>query len=476
MRNPGMGHLHLHLNRNKRSIALDLKTPEAARPAFGWPRAATPCFYNIRPRPWPGWACPEAVAARNPRIVYLGAWLRRAGTLRRAARLRRPDPGTGRHRGAVCAAERRGAALRAPDAGGSRRRPACRHRAGVGRAACPSQRTRAAGRDSHVRGHGAHDAGRPPGRRHVRPAVGPAGYARLLAPHRRPYATADGYLCLLICNDKHWRNFFALIGQPELADDPRCSHGARAAHIGEVTPSSPMSSATAPRTTGWPIWRAPTSRRPACTPSKTCWMTNTWPPPVSSARRTTTEGRLRTPAPLGRCRHAHRHPPPRPALGQHSANCWRKPVTTRPPSTPCSRAAPPFPRFPEPQERQMDFEFTPDQQRCAPPSPASVNAIPTNTGWSATAKAAFPSRCTPTWPATAGWASPCRRNTAAPAWHDRGGADDADHRRVRRGFAGASAVHMNIFGLNPVVVFGDDAQRRRWLPPLIAGRERPASP
>jgi Acyl-CoA dehydrogenases len=40
------------------------------------------------------------------------------------------------------------------------------------------------------------------------------------------------------------------------------------------------------------------------------------------------------------------------------------------------------------------------------------------------------------------------------------------------GFAGASAVHMNIFGLNPVVVFGSDEQRRRWLPPLIAGREK----
>jgi acyl-CoA dehydrogenase len=38
--------------------------------------------------------------------------------------------------------------------------------------------------------------------------------------------------------------------------------------------------------------------------------------------------------------------------------------------------------------------------------------------------------------------------------------------------AGASAVHMNIFGLNPVVVFGTDAQKRRMLPPLIAGRER----
>src|SRR5690606_35251398 len=40
------------------------------------------------------------------------------------------------------------------------------------------------------------------------------------------------------------------------------------------------------------------------------------------------------------------------------------------------------------------------------------------------------------------------------------------------GFAGASAVHMNIFGLKPVVVFGSDEQRRRWLPPLIAGREK----
>lgn len=40
------------------------------------------------------------------------------------------------------------------------------------------------------------------------------------------------------------------------------------------------------------------------------------------------------------------------------------------------------------------------------------------------------------------------------------------------GFAGASAVHMNIFGLNPVVVFGNDEQRQRWLPPLIAGKEK----
>jgi acyl-CoA dehydrogenase len=40
------------------------------------------------------------------------------------------------------------------------------------------------------------------------------------------------------------------------------------------------------------------------------------------------------------------------------------------------------------------------------------------------------------------------------------------------GFSGASAVHMNIFGLHPVVVNGTDEQKRRWLPPLIAGRDR----
>src|SRR5574342_1399024 len=40
------------------------------------------------------------------------------------------------------------------------------------------------------------------------------------------------------------------------------------------------------------------------------------------------------------------------------------------------------------------------------------------------------------------------------------------------GFTGASAVHMNIFGLNPVVVFGTEAQKQRMLPPRIAGKER----
>jgi acyl-CoA dehydrogenase len=40
------------------------------------------------------------------------------------------------------------------------------------------------------------------------------------------------------------------------------------------------------------------------------------------------------------------------------------------------------------------------------------------------------------------------------------------------GMSGASAVHMNIFGLNPVVVFGTEAQKDRMLPPMAAGRQK----
>lgn len=37
------------------------------------------------------------------------------------------------------------------------------------------------------------------------------------------------------------------------------------------------------------------------------------------------------------------------------------------------------------------------------------------------------------------------------------------------GMSGASAVHLNIFGLNPVVVFGTEEQKSRMLPPVASG-------
>jgi acyl-CoA dehydrogenase len=40
------------------------------------------------------------------------------------------------------------------------------------------------------------------------------------------------------------------------------------------------------------------------------------------------------------------------------------------------------------------------------------------------------------------------------------------------GLSGASALHMNIFGLNPVVVFGTAEQKQRMLPSLVAGADK----
>ena len=40
------------------------------------------------------------------------------------------------------------------------------------------------------------------------------------------------------------------------------------------------------------------------------------------------------------------------------------------------------------------------------------------------------------------------------------------------GFSGASALHMNIFGLHPVVVYGSAEQKKNFLPPLIDGTDR----
>lgn len=40
------------------------------------------------------------------------------------------------------------------------------------------------------------------------------------------------------------------------------------------------------------------------------------------------------------------------------------------------------------------------------------------------------------------------------------------------GLSGASAVHMNIFGLTPIAVYGSEEQKRRMLPPVAAGKEK----
>jgi crotonobetainyl-CoA:carnitine CoA-transferase CaiB-like acyl-CoA transferase len=67
------------------------------------------------------------------------------------------------------------------------------------------------------------------------PKRGETGYARVLAPSRRPYHTADGYICVLAYNDGHWRRFWDAVGKPEMMQDPRfIDMTARSRHIDEV--------------------------------------------------------------------------------------------------------------------------------------------------------------------------------------------------------------------------------------------------
>ncbi len=51
------------------------------------------------------------------------------------------------------------------------------------------------------------------------------GYPRMLTPDRRPFATKDGFMCVMVATHAQWARLFALLGQPELIDDPRFATG-----------------------------------------------------------------------------------------------------------------------------------------------------------------------------------------------------------------------------------------------------------
>jgi crotonobetainyl-CoA:carnitine CoA-transferase CaiB-like acyl-CoA transferase len=54
------------------------------------------------------------------------------------------------------------------------------------------------------------------------PPTSAPGYKRTLSPHRRPYATKDGFIAVLPYNDGQWRRFFELAGTwDSLRHDPR---------------------------------------------------------------------------------------------------------------------------------------------------------------------------------------------------------------------------------------------------------------
>ena len=59
------------------------------------------------------------------------------------------------------------------------------------------------------------------GGRAYQPPIGPTGYPRMRSPHRRPYATKDGFVCVAVYTSEHWKTFLTHVGRDDLLLDER---------------------------------------------------------------------------------------------------------------------------------------------------------------------------------------------------------------------------------------------------------------
>ena len=236
-RHPGMGPVYLNTNRSKRSICLDLKKPGGREAVLRLLKGADVLVYNIRPQAMArlnlGY---DVVSAINPRLVYAGVFgFGQDGPY--AAKPAYDDLIQG------------GAGLAHLMAVGGDDTPRYVPNALVDRivgltavgAICASL----VHRDRTGKGQrldipmfetmtsfvmGDHMGGLT-----YEPPLDKGGYARHLSRDRRPYKTADGYLCVIVYNDKQWNAFFAASGRVDLRDDPRfASFAGRSVNIDTV--------------------------------------------------------------------------------------------------------------------------------------------------------------------------------------------------------------------------------------------------
>jgi crotonobetainyl-CoA:carnitine CoA-transferase CaiB-like acyl-CoA transferase len=221
-RNPGMAAYFLNVNRNKKSVVLDLKRPAARAAMLKLAETADVFLHNMRPGAATRLGVDyRAVAAANPRIVYAWAsgWRPDTPAAERAAfdDVIQGESGLAALNGGV-GGEPRYVPMVVGDkvsgqvlAGAVAMALYARERTGRGQEVhVPMMETMAAFNLVDHLWHGVFGE----------PEKG-LGYPRMLTPYRRPYATCDGYVCLLATTDRQWRNLFAAMDRPELADDPR---------------------------------------------------------------------------------------------------------------------------------------------------------------------------------------------------------------------------------------------------------------
>jgi crotonobetainyl-CoA:carnitine CoA-transferase CaiB-like acyl-CoA transferase len=221
-RNKGMGSYFAMLNRNKRSVVLDLKRPVARDALLRMVDTADVFVHNMRlgaaERLGFGYV---ALSARNPRLVYACASGFRKGSSKQEhpafddliqgmsglAALNAAQDGAPRYVPSVVVDKLTGQMLASM----------------VGMALFHRERT-GQGQEVHV-----------PmlettlafllvehmwGMVLNQPELG-MGYPRMLTPHRRPYATQDGYISVIAVSDAHWSRLFEAMGRAALIDDPR---------------------------------------------------------------------------------------------------------------------------------------------------------------------------------------------------------------------------------------------------------------
>ncbi|MCB1739393.1 MAG: CoA transferase [Gammaproteobacteria bacterium] len=236
LRNPGMGHFFLMANRNKRSIVLDLKQDAGREACLKLVEQSDVLVCSVRPaameRLGLGYAHCKAI---NPRLVYVAL----VGFGQDGPYARRPAyddiiqgmSGMADMQGGRSGVPRFVNASICDKIGSQFTVHATlaalfhRERSGEGQLVEVPMLETLVGFNlvEHSAGHT------------FEPHIGPAGYERTMAEYRRPYATTDGYVCVLPYNTRHWKSFFSLMERPEMLDDPRVNDPrTRSECIGEL--------------------------------------------------------------------------------------------------------------------------------------------------------------------------------------------------------------------------------------------------
>ncbi len=236
-RSAEMGPIFLNTNRAKRSVALDLKTPEGRQLLLDLCRDADALVYNIRPAAMRRLGLSyEEVAAVNPRIVYAGCY----GFGQDGAYAAKPAYDD-LIQGGACLSH----LFTLVDGDRPRYVPSAMADRIVGVVTVSAILAALVARGD---GHGQRVdvpmfetmvhfvMGDHLGGLTYDPPLDGGGYARQLARDRRPYRTADGFVCALLYTDDHWRRFLTAVGQGDLMDsDPRfASFSSRMAHLDVV--------------------------------------------------------------------------------------------------------------------------------------------------------------------------------------------------------------------------------------------------